>query len=96
MIRSTQLNAWFEGLRDPATKARVAMRIDRLALGNPGQHRHLSQGVSELKIDIGPGYRIYYSQRGSALIILLCAGDKSTQAQDIADAIRLIDQFEET
>jgi len=63
---------------------------DRVAHGNPGQHRHLTDGVSELKIDVGPGYRVYYTERGGELIILLVGGDKSTQQQDISAAIALV------
>jgi putative addiction module killer protein len=62
---------------------------------NPGQHRHLTDGVSELKIDGGPGYRVYYSQRGSRLLLLLAGGDKSSQSKDIELAIRLARNFEE-
>lgn len=65
------------------------MRVDRLAHGNPGQHRHLTEGVSELKIDVGPGYRVYYTERNGELIVLLAGGDKSSQQQDIKAAIAL-------
>jgi putative addiction module killer protein len=65
------------------------MRVDRLAHGNPGQHRNLSAGVSELKVDIGPGYRVYYTDRGGEVIILLAGGDKSTQQKDIEIALAL-------
>ena len=65
------------------------MRVDRLVHGNPGQHRNLTGGVSELKIDFGPGYRVYYTERGGELIVLLAGGDKSTQEQDIKAAIVL-------
>ena len=71
------------------------MRVDRLIGGNPGQHRNLTDGVSELKIDFGPGYRVYYSQRGTRLPLLLIGGDKSTQQKDIATAIRLANSFKE-
>lgn len=63
--------------------------------GNPGEHRHLTDGVSELKIDVGPGYRVHYAQRGKVLLVLLAGGDKSTQAKDIAKAIALAKGFEE-
>ncbi|WP_239537857.1 type II toxin-antitoxin system RelE/ParE family toxin [Dyella mobilis] len=76
-------------LRDRHAKARIQMRIDRLKLGNPGQHRQLVGGISEMKIDCGPGYRIYYAIRGETLVILLCGGDKSSQQADIADAMRI-------
>jgi putative addiction module killer protein len=65
------------------------MRIDRLVRGNPGQHRNLTGGISELKVDFGPGYRVYYTERNGELIILLAGGDKSTQQQDIRSAIAL-------
>lgn len=71
------------------------MRVDRLVHGNPGQYRELANGVSELKIDVGPGYRVYYMQRGNVLLLLLAGGDKSTQQKDIARAIRLASIHEE-
>ena len=80
---------WISSLRDLAGRARVQVRVDRLAHGNPGRHRVLTDGVSELKIDFGPGYRVYYTDRGGVLIILLAGGDKSSQAKDIKTAIRL-------
>jgi putative addiction module killer protein len=70
------------------------MRIDRLSLGNPGQHRNLANGISEMKIDHGPGYRVYYTMRGSQLIVLLCGGDKTSQQEDIAKAIRIANAWE--
>ncbi len=80
---------WIDNLRDGAGRARVLVRVDRLIHGNPGPHRNLTHGVSELKIDSGPGYRVYYSKRGDALIVLLSGGDKSSQRRDLARAIRL-------
>jgi len=80
---------WIDALKDRAGRARILVRIDRLAHGNPGQHRHLAGGISELKIDFGPGYRVYYTQRGSMLIILLAGGAKSSQEKDIALALNL-------
>src|SRR5690349_10215333 len=80
---------WIDGLKDRAGRGRILMRIDRLAHGNPGQQRNLTGGVSELKIDVGPGYRVYYTARGKDLIILLAGGGKSTQQRDIKNAIRL-------
>ena len=70
------------------------MRVDRLVHGNPGEHRNLSNGVSELKIDFGPGYRVYYSQRGNRLLLLLAGGEKSTQQKDIRTAIALAKNYE--
>lgn len=80
---------WINSLRDRASRARIQVRVDRLVHGNPGKHRNLKAGVSELKIDVGPGYRVYYTQRGDELIILLAGGDKSTQQTDLQFAIEL-------
>ena len=77
------------------TRARILVRVDRLIHGNPGPHRNLTDGVSELKIDVGPGYRVYYMQRGNVLLLLLADGDKSTQTKDIAKAIVLANGYEE-
>lgn len=74
---------WIGALSDRHGRARIQVRVERLAQGNPGQYRRLSGGISELKIDVGPGYRVYYTERGDELIILLAGGDKSTQQRDI-------------
>ena len=86
---------WINGLRDRLTRARIQVRVDRLVHGNPGQHRNLTDGVSELKIDMGPGYRVYYTERNGEIIILLAGGDKSSQARDIKQAIALAKGLEE-
>lgn len=86
---------WINGLKDRAGRARIQVRVDRLVHGNPGSHRNLTDGVSELKIDFGPGYRVYYTQRGTRLILLLAGGDKSTQQSDIRMAIELAKNFRE-
>lgn len=86
---------WINALKDRAGRARIQVRVDRLVHGNPGQHRHLNEGVSELKIDFGPGYRVYYTVRGERLILLLVGGIKSTQPKDIARAIELARGFQE-
>ena len=80
---------WINALKDRVGRARIQMRVDRLAHGNPGQYRNLTDGVSELKIDVGPGYRVYYTERSNEIIILLVGGDKSTQQQDVKAAIAL-------
>lgn len=80
---------WTNSLKDLAGRARIQVRVERLIHGNPGQHRNLAGGVSELRIDFGPGYRVYYTERGGELIVLLAGGDKSTQQQDIKAAIAL-------
>lgn len=84
---------WINALKDRAGRARIQVRVDRLAHGNPGQHRRLVRGVYELKIDVGPGYRVYYTERDGDLIILLAGGDKSTQQQDIKAAIALAENL---
>ncbi len=93
--KTEEYRVWLDGLKDQAGRARILMRVDRLIRGNPGQHRHLTGGVSELKIDFGPGYRIYYTQRGTRLLLLLAGGDKSSQRKDIARALSLAENFEE-
>jgi len=80
---------WLTELRDQKAIARIQIRIDRLALGNPGDVRPVGSGISEMRIDYGPGYRVYFSQRGSEIVILLCGGDKTTQTSDIEKAKRV-------
>jgi putative addiction module killer protein len=89
-IRETDAYAaWFARLKDREARSRVLVRIRRLSLGNPGDAKPVGGGVSELRIDYGPGYRVYFVRRGVALIILLGGGDKSTQAADIQAALDL-------
>jgi putative addiction module killer protein len=96
-IRTTLIyRDWINALKDRAARARIQVRVDRLAHGNPGQHRHLTHGISELKVDVGPGYRVYYTQRGEELIILLVGGDKASQQQDIALAQELARNIQES
>ncbi|MGI2902504.1 type II toxin-antitoxin system RelE/ParE family toxin [Tolypothrix sp. VBCCA 56010] len=78
---------WFDSLRDKKAKNKVEARLERVKLGNLGEYRSLKEGVCELKIDYGPGYRIYFGQIGTTIVLLLCGGDKSTQDQDILKAI---------
>lgn len=87
--KTDEYRDWIDSLRDTAGRARILMRVDRLLHGNPGDHRNLTDGISELRVDVGPGYRVYYSKRGSRLLLLLAGGDKSSQARDIVRAIRL-------
>ncbi|MFG3447999.1 type II toxin-antitoxin system RelE/ParE family toxin [Stenotrophomonas sp. NPDC047960] len=87
--RTDQFAAWMDDLKDVAGRARILARIRRLAHGNPGDHRNLSGGIAELRVDAGPGYRVYYTQRGNRLIILLVGGDKGSQQQDIEKAKEL-------
>jgi putative addiction module killer protein len=89
-IRQTETYArWFEGLRDRQARMRIIVRVRRLSLGNPGDVKPVGEGVSELRIDYGPGYRVYFVQRGQALVILLAGGDKRTQGRDIKTALEL-------
>jgi putative addiction module killer protein len=94
IIKSDTFDAWLRSLRDRQAKARVEVRIRRLSLDNPGQYRSLKNGINELKIDYGPGYRVYYTFRNQTLVLLLCGGDKSTQDQDIKSALRILKQWE--
>jgi len=86
---------WLAGLRDLKARAKVQVRIERLIGGNPGDVKPVRAGVSELRINYGPGYRVYYMQRGTELIILLAGGDKSSQAKDIDEALLLADNLTE-
>ena len=89
-IRQTEVYAdWFSQLRDRQARARIDVRIRRLSLGNPGDVKPVGEGVSELRIDYGPGYRVYFVPRGSTVIILLAGGDKRTQDRDIQIALEL-------
>ena len=94
--KTDEYRAWIDGLKDLAGRARVLMRVDRLIHGNPGAHRNLPDGIAELKIDAGPGYRVYFSRRGGRLLLLLAGGDKATQAKDIAKALELNRNFVES
>jgi|SRR5579872_1714404 len=94
-IRETEEFAnWLAALRDRVGKAKILVRIQRLAKGNPGDVKPVGDGISELRINYGPGYRIYYIRRGTALIILLCGGDKGSQEKDIAKARKLAGELE--
>jgi putative addiction module killer protein len=86
IVRSDTFDGWLRGLRDRQARARILVRIDRLAAGNPGDTKPVDGGGSEMRIDYGPGYRIYLLQKRAVLVVLLAGGDKSTQAGDIARA----------
>jgi putative addiction module killer protein len=86
---------WIDGLKDLTGRAKIQVRVDRLIHGNAGHHRNLTDGISELKVDSGPGYRVYYTIRGTRLLLLLIGGDKSSQRRDVARAIRLAKEFQE-
>ncbi|UDM49207.1 type II toxin-antitoxin system RelE/ParE family toxin [Cupriavidus sp. MP-37] len=83
-IRTTQtFDRWYAALRDSAARIRIQVRIDRMLNGNPGDVKALGGGICEMRVDHGPGYRIYFQRCGEVLVILLCGGDKSTQHADI-------------
>ena len=89
-VRKTEIYAkWLDGLRDTRVRARVLVRVERLATGNPGDVRPVGEGVSELRIDYGPGYRVYFKQQSRTIVVLLAGGDKRTQSRDIETAMRL-------
>ena len=95
-IQQTETYAkWFDSLRDRITRARIDIRIRRLSLGNAGDAKPVGDGVSELRVDHGPGYRVYFIQRGEVVIVLLAGGDKSTQDKDIRTAIALAKDLKE-
>lgn len=93
--RTEEFAAWLRNLRDRQGRAKILARIDRLEEGNPGKTRSVGSGVVEMKIDFGPGYRVYFIQRGEVVIVLLCGGDKSTQHNDIQRAKALAGQLTE-
>jgi putative addiction module killer protein len=93
-VRQSEVFAsWLESLKDERARAKVLVRIRRLSLGNFGDVKPVGEGVSELRIDFGPGYRLYYVRRGKALVVLLCGGDKSTQVKDIEAAKAMAKQL---
>jgi putative addiction module killer protein len=86
-VRQTDVfAAWFSRLKDRQARARITARIRRLSLGNPGDVKSVGRGVSEMRIDYGPGYRVYFVRRGDMMVVLLCGGDKRNQNRDIAQA----------
>ena len=90
-IRQTEtFSRWLDDLADVRARARVQVRIERLAGGNPGDVKPVGEGVSELRIDYGPGYRVYFTRRGTELLILLAGGSKRSQAADVKTALRLV------
>ena len=95
IVKSATFDRWLTGLKDIHARVRIISRLDRLALGNPGDVKAVGSGVSELRIDYGPGYRVYFTQRGRVLIVLLCGGDKRTQPEDIKRAIAIAKDWQE-
>jgi len=89
-IRQTRIfSDWIKSLRDENARSRVNIRIRRISLGNPGDVKSVGEGVSEMRVDYGPGYRVYFTRQGGSLVLLLCGGNKQTQSKDIAFAKKL-------
>ena len=86
LIKSSAFDRWLRGLKDRRAVAHIQARLDRLASGNPGDIKPVGEGLSEMRINYGPGYRVYFMQRGPVVAVLLCGGDKSSQDRDIARA----------
>lgn len=91
--RSRTFDQWLKKLRDVRAVARINIRIERLGDGNPGEVAPVGEGVSELKIDYGPGYRVYFTREGDEIVVLLCGGDKKSQAKDIQEAKRIAKEW---
>lgn len=95
VLRSDEFDAWLKDLRDSRARARIEARILRLSLGNAGDVKAVGQSVSEMRVDYGPGYRVYFLQHGNTLVVLLCGGDKSTQTRDIKLAKAIASRWKE-
>jgi putative addiction module killer protein len=93
--KSSTFDGWLGRLADARARARIQVRIDRLQLGNFGDAKAVGDGISELRVDYGPGYRVYFTRRGAQVVLLLCGGDKSTQSRDIAAAKAIAGQWKE-
>ena len=89
IVQSDTFSQWLGRLKDRQARARIQMRLDRMALGNPGDVKPVREGISEMRVDCGPGYRVYFIQRGQQRIVLLAGGDKRSQEADIERAIRI-------
>ncbi|TEA79501.1 type II toxin-antitoxin system RelE/ParE family toxin [Allopusillimonas ginsengisoli] len=95
LIKTNLFDRWLIDLRDRRARAKIETRIRRLSLGNPGDVKPVGEGISEIRIDYGPGYRVYYMQRGPVVVVLLCGGDKGSQSKDIALAKTIAAQWKE-
>ena len=93
ILKSAEFDAWLRKLKDSRAKARVLVRISRLSHGNPGDIKSVGEGVLEMRIDYGPGYRVYFKRRGEEIALLLCGGDKKSQPADIARAKEIANQW---
>jgi putative addiction module killer protein len=95
LVKSDTFDRWLRDLRDIRAAARIQVRLDRMAAGNPGDVKPVGDGVSEMRIDYGPGYRVYFMRSGLMIVVLLCGGDKSTQDKDIAQAKAIAAQWKD-
>jgi len=95
IIQTSEFSEWLGSLRDKRGASRIVMRLERAAAGNLGDTKPVGEGVGEMRVDHGPGYRVYFIRRGDTVVILLCGGDKSSQQRDIADAKRLAREWRE-
>ena len=95
LVRTEKFDAWLKNLRDQRAVARISSRLLRAEGGNFGDVRPVGEGVSEMRVDYGPGYRVYFQQRGVLLVVLLCGGDKGSQTSDIAEAKRLAREWKD-
>jgi putative addiction module killer protein len=95
LVRSIEFDTWMRNLRDHRARARIQARVTRLSLGNAGDVKPVGEGLSEMRIDYGPGYRVYFLRRGNTLIVLLCGGDKSSQENDIDSAKQIARRWKE-
>jgi putative addiction module killer protein len=94
ILQTEYYRKWFDKLKDRNARARIDIRLRRLSLGNPGDVKSVGEGILELRIDYGPGYRVYFTKKGDRLIILLAGGDKTTQAEDILKAKMVVHEIE--
>lgn len=95
VIKSETFAKWIDGLRDRVAVARIEVRIARMADGNPGDVKPVGNGISEMRVNHGPGYRVYFLRRGDTVVILLCGGDKSSQNKDITRAYELAEEWKQ-
>lgn len=95
VIQSDEFKAWHSGLRDPISRVRIAARLRLAEQGNLGDWKSLRDGISEMRVDVGPGYRIYFTRKGNTVIVLLCGGDKRKQDADIRRAIELTKRWKD-
>ncbi len=93
LIKTSEFDLWLRSLKDRIARSRILARIDRLSLGNAGDVKPVRSGVSEMRINCGPGYRVYFMNHGEMLVLLLCGGDKSSQKRDIEQALDLAEEW---